>query len=324
MENKDLTMVANFDDQLSNNACWCSTLNMAWGEFRKRYNKENYTSKEKNAFVEKLDLNCNNIPNLDKSEFFTKVGMKVEKFKKTLEKAIYKKFGEKSDVLGKLSWAKGCKSKDWIFYTMYKAKFSFKKDFEIFENEYKFNGYDKDIKFLGCNKFCNNYYVEPAYYNSASDFAVMLTTNNESKKIFVCRTDKNDSFKNIYDFMTNSQGKERIAVKSFAMPFLNFSVQKDYKNELGEYILSRKSFSLFKPQLVKLNQMIQTLQFELNNKEAKAKSEAVVTTMESTYIIKMPEPKYCDFIFDDKFYLFLVEDGSPVMAIKVNNIEKFI
>ena len=39
MEKNELTMVANFDDQLSDNACWCPTLNMAWNDFRKKCKK---------------------------------------------------------------------------------------------------------------------------------------------------------------------------------------------------------------------------------------------------------------------------------------------
>lgn len=325
MENNNLTMVANFNDQLSDNACWCSTLNIAWNDFRKRYNKKNYILKEKNAFAEKLDMNCENIPHVDESEILTKAGMQVEKFKKRLEKEISKKFDEKSDVLNQIIWKKGCKSENWIFYTMYKAKFAFKKEFEIFENEYKFKRYDKAVKFLGCNKYCDGYKIFPKYYNNQNDFAVQLKTNDERKTIYVCRTDKDDSFKNIYDSMINSHNKEYTKIKSFAMPFLKFATQKDYTRQLGEYTLLRKKFSLIKPAFIKLNKMIQTLQFELNNKEAKAKSEAVISVRCGASVsCKMPEPKYYDFIFDDKFYLFLVEDHKPVLAVKVTDIENFI
>ena len=56
MEKNELTMVANFDDQLSDNACWRPTLNIAWNDFRKNARRLNQAKRLMVILAEKSDL----------------------------------------------------------------------------------------------------------------------------------------------------------------------------------------------------------------------------------------------------------------------------
>ena len=71
-----------------------------------------------------------------------------------------------------------------------------------------------------------------------------------------------------------------------------------------------------------INQAMETIKFDMNNKGVKVKSEAAMTVMTTALA---PEEEARMFAFDDTFVIFLKEKGknSPYLALRVNDIEKF-
>jgi hypothetical protein len=71
-----------------------------------------------------------------------------------------------------------------------------------------------------------------------------------------------------------------------------------------------------------IEQALETVQFDMDNKGVKLKSEAAMTVM-TTSLDTSKNPRY--FNFNDTFVIFLKEQGksSPYFALRVNDISKF-
>ena len=112
-------------------------------------------------------------------------------------------------------------------------------------------------------------------------------------------------------------------VDEFKAPSLKFDEKREYKE------LANKKFKTADPKYDEgeIQQAIQTIQFELNEKGGKVKSEAAIDmTMCATSEGAEPkkdEPRY--FYVDDTFTIFLREKGKdkPYFAGRVDDITKF-
>ena len=73
-----------------------------------------------------------------------------------------------------------------------------------------------------------------------------------------------------------------------------------------------------------INQALETIQFDMNNKGVKLKSEAAMTIM-TTSLNPSERPSPRLFYFDDTFVIFLKEKEKtkPYFALRVCNISKF-
>ena len=73
-----------------------------------------------------------------------------------------------------------------------------------------------------------------------------------------------------------------------------------------------------------INQAVETIKFDMNNKGVKLKSEAAMTVM-TTSLLPPEELVPRLFYFDDTFVIFLKEKEkcSPYFALRVNDITKF-
>ena len=73
-----------------------------------------------------------------------------------------------------------------------------------------------------------------------------------------------------------------------------------------------------------INQAMQTIKFNMNNKGVKLKSESGLTA-EVTSLLPSEELVPRLFFFDDTFVIFLKEKDkqNPYFALRVNNIDKF-
>ena len=73
-----------------------------------------------------------------------------------------------------------------------------------------------------------------------------------------------------------------------------------------------------------INQAMQTIKFDMNNKGGKLKSEAAMTVM-TTSLLPPEELVPRLFYFDDTFVIFLKEKEKkvPYFALRINDITKF-
>ena len=71
-----------------------------------------------------------------------------------------------------------------------------------------------------------------------------------------------------------------------------------------------------------INQAMETIQFNMNNKGVELKSEAAMTVM-TTSLLPEAEPRM--FYFDDTFVIFLkeVKKSKPYFALRVNDISLY-
>ena len=73
-----------------------------------------------------------------------------------------------------------------------------------------------------------------------------------------------------------------------------------------------------------INQAMETIKFEMNNKGVKIKSEGALVA-EVTSLLPPEELRPRLFYFDDTFVIFIKEKNKkqPYFALRVNDIKKF-
>ena len=237
--------------------------------------------------------------------------------KKTIEDAIKKKFNEKSDILDKLNWTPG--KGRYIIYAMLKKDFEFLNAFDKL-GQSDFRG--KKAEFFGINRGTKDKLregVHVLFYNSPSEYAVKLdTTSND--EVYLFKTSTTNTFKYIYEDMLKKEkafkGNKKFAkIDMLKVPNLKFFEEKEFKELCGKHIKGTK---------LEIDQALETVKFEMDNKGVKLKSEAVITTkLTSIGPGRLEHPRY--FYFDDTFVLFLKEKGKskPYFALRVYDISKF-
>ncbi len=121
----------------------------------------------------------------------------------------------------------------------------------------------------------------------------------------------------------NNESKNYIGSKSFEdsdefkAPKLSFNEKREYDE------LANKQFITANNTIGEIENAIQTIEFSLDEKGGKIKSEAAIGMMESMSMKNETEPRY--FYVDDTFALFLREKGKekPYFAGRIEDITKF-
>ena len=311
-------------DKLNEDACWCASFNLIWNDFQNNFLQNDFVCNELNDIISNLIKASEDPLKIDEEDYLIKVGTAILPFKKEIEKAIRKKFKEKSDVLDSIKWSDSNISDILVFYAMIKFTVKFKDTYQIFKNQ-TFARTKKEINYFGFEdrkKFKNH---TPLFYESEKEFAIKLQTK-DNKTLYFYRTDNNDNFKDTFNRIFEKQ-KEFYEYDLFAsslkIPYLNIDLKQNFQELEG--IKFTRNVDNFEFQV---GTALQTLRFELNNKGAKVKSEALMT-MKCMALYKPPERKCLlkDYVFDDTFYLFITNDNfstQPIVAMRVHNIENFL
>lgn len=241
--------------------------------------------------------------------------------KAEIEKAIKNKFNETSDILDDFDWDNR-DSKDYFLYVMLKKNFEFEKEFEELENG-RFGKFD-NVKYFGIEEDESGELknqVQVLYYNSADDFAIKLETKQEDE-VFLCKNPQGKTFNEIYKNMKNQEAKydgktyltegERLKVPNIKMK---------EKNEIKE--VENYSFLFANGDSYHIEKALQTIEFELDRKGGKVKSEAAMMVKFESAMLE-PEEKR-EFFVDDTFVIFLKEEDKnvPYFAAKIADITKF-
>ena len=324
VDDGEIKVVPTMNDEILGNAAWCGTLQLAWNDLMEKSGGELIFDPE---ITMATNLNKKDFTkeNVSEDDYYQTYGLQTKKLKEKIEKNLKDKFDETSDILDDFQWYDTEKEagSTYFFYAMLKKVFNFEYVFDDLDDGIFENGKYKDVKYFGVTTSTDERVrsqIRILYYNSDDDFAVSLRTK-EGEEIILCNNPEGKNFKEIYDNINNKNKKYsgmRILedIDDFKMPNLKFNLEEKYKDLTGKSFTTENSEGA-------INAVIQTIEFELNKKGGKLKSEAAISADITSAIEEPKTPKH--LYLDDSFVMFLVEEDkdTPYFAVKISDISKF-
>lgn len=294
------------------NKLWCVTFQLAWNELSEKFVGGNVNFVGGNPpIADELNKKLYTSEILTDDFYYTTSGKVSKKLKKDIEKSIYKKFKEKSDILDMIDWnAKN----SYIFYSILKKNFAFFVPFDRLPSA-QFNNSKETVKYFGINdksskKLRNN--VTVLFYNSPDEYAISIPTK-ETDDVILYRTDKEDTFANYFDYISNNT-RYGMLTSEDEVKIPDISVDKTISyDELCNKQIEGTEYAI--------SQALQTIKFEMDNKGGSLKSEAAIGITRTSLI--HPDKNARKFFFNKPFILFLIENGKekPYYAMKVDNTD---
>ena len=317
--NTKLSIVTSLEDEITSNTAWCGTFNLIWNDLKKDLAKQDIVFTPQPKMVDNLNKGTFNTSCLSEDSYYKVYGSPTIELKKQIEKAIKEKFNETSDILDDFSWEEG-ESDNYFLCVMLKKQFEFPKVFTKLENG-DFGKY-KNVKYFGINsstdKAVRNQ-VEVLYYNSSSDFAIKLKTK-QNDEVIISRGNTETNFGDVFKSITEKSSKYNGCTTfnetdKLKIPNIKFNL----KEEITE--VENKLFTFSNGREYCIEKALQTIEFELDEKGGKIKSEAGISLKEAA--IK-PTEKPRDFLVDDTFTIFLKEEGRdlPYFAAQISDISQ--
>lgn len=315
----DLNVVLSLEDKISENTTWCGTFNLIWNDLKNDLVKRDIEFTPRLDIVKNLNIGTFDTSYISEDSYYKVYGTPSLELKKQIEKAIHDKFNETSDILDDFNWD-GMESQDYLLYAMLKKEFEFPNVFTELEND-KFGNCD-NVKYFGINSNTDKQVrtqVQVLYYNSKDDFAIKLLTKGNDE-VIIERGSTKDSFKSSYDdiMIKNSRfnGNQSFAnIDTLKIPNISFNLKKEIKE------IEDKEFLSSDGDIYVIEKALQTIQFELNKKGGKIKSEAGIR-VEKMSVDSLETPR--EFVVDDTFTIFLKEKDKelPYFAAKISDITK--
>lgn len=314
-------VVASLEDKITPNSSWCGTFQLVWNDMKNELIKEDIEFNPNLDIVKNLNKETFNDTMLSSDYYYKTYGLKTLELKKGIEEGIKNKFNQTSDLLEDISWNDNSNSltKEYLFYTMLYREFTYNKTFEVLSND-AFNGKDS-IKYFGIgNKSTSEVreQIEVLFYKDKNNFAIKLNTKTNDEVIFY-KNPVGNTFNQIYDNLVkntnNYTGSKYFnSEDKFKAPMIDFNVKKEYTE------LENKKFYDKLNNEYEISKALQTINFSLDEKGGKVKSEAVIDVNETT---AMPDVR--EFNVDSTFALFSKEKNmeKPYLALKIEDITKF-
>lgn len=317
--NTKLSVVTSLEDEITSNTAWCGTFNLIWNDLKNDLAKQDIIFTPQPTAVDNLNKGTFNTSCLSEDSYYKVYGAPTTALKKQIEKAIKEKFNETSDILDDFSWEEE-ESDNYFLYVMLKKEFEFPKVFTKLENG-DFGKY-KNVKYFGIDSSTDEAVrnqVEVLYYNSSSDFAIKLKTK-QNDEVIISRGNTENNFGDIFKSITQNSDKYKGSKRfnendKLKIPNIKFNL----KEEITE--VENRPFTFSNGQEYFIDKALQTIQFELDEKGGKIKSEAGMS-LKTTAI--MPTEKPRDFLVDDTFTIFLKEEGRdlPYFAAQISDISQ--
>lgn len=296
------------------NRIWVGTFQLVWNEL---------TDKIVKAPVKFLDFEsqmANNLnqkqfkkSNLNEKSYYVKSGIVSPALKAEIEKNIKSKFHETSDILKMFDFTY---NPEKIFvYAMLKKDFRFTNAFDKLATG-NFGNSQEKVKYFGINdnsnpKLYKN--VSVLFYNDDNDFAVKLYTKGKDE-VLLYRTNDDKTFDKYYAELNDKTAKysgDKNFVKNDTLTIPDIKLYKETSfNELeGHQIVGTN---------MQIDKTIETVDFRMNNKGVKLKSEAAIMLR----CMSLAPREGRDFTFNNNFVLFLIEknQNTPYYAMKVSDV----
>lgn len=305
--------VANVESTItqSSDDVWCITFQLVWNEFLNKINNGNPIEfvGGNPQLANELNKKLYTKDDLSENSYYIAEGKISRALKKQIEREIYKKFKEKSDILDMINW----NLKDgYLFYSMLKKDFKFLTAFDKLDAA-PFDSSNEYVKYFGVNKKSNKKLyknIDILFYNSNDEYAVKLLTK-EKEDVILLRTNQNDSFENLYAYIEKNKKVSKFTSYDFLkVPEINVNKTISY-NDLCNKKIKNSNYII--------SQALQTIKFKMDNEGGTLKSEAAMAIMKTSLIPEAKKSRY--FYFDKPFVMFLKEQGKdkPYYAMKVNN-----
>ena len=289
------------------NRIWVGTFQLVWNEL---------TDKIVKAPVKFLDFDsqmANNLnqkqfkkSNLNEKSYYVKSGIVSPALKAEIEKNIKSKFHETSDILKMFDFTY---NPEKIFvYAMLKKDFRFTNAFDKLATG-NFGNSQEKVKYFGINdnsnpKLYKN--VNVLFYNDDNDFAVKLYTKGKDE-VLLYRTNDDKTFDKYYAELNDKTAKysgDKNFVKNDTLTIPDIKLYQETSfNELeGHQIVGTN---------MQIDKTIETVDFRMNNKGVKLKSEAAIMLR----CMSLAPREGRDFTFNNNFVLFLIEknQNTPYM-----------
>ena len=323
-QKQSVQMLPVFSEKSENpNTLWVGTFQLVWNDFSNKILKGPVVFKDgESLLAQELNKQEFNKTMLSEDSYYTAYGKTSLSLKRKIEKAIMKKFNEKSDLLDKIDWKNH--NNAYLLYAMLKKDFQFTQKFDVLES-LSFNNSSEKFKFFGIDEKSRSNIkegVDVLFYNSPSDYAVALKSNKD--EVILYRTDAKESFSNIYSLINKEskeyKGKKRLSNKDeLKVPFMSFKGETNYDELCNKEIVSKKS-----SERLYIAQALQTADFNLDNTGVKLKSEAVLNIMTMS-LVPEKQNKGRNFYFDKTFYLFMKETkkAMPYFAVRVDDMNLY-
>lgn len=296
------------------NRIWVGTFQLVWNEL---------TDKIVKAPVKFLDFDsqmANNLnqkqfkkSNLNEKSYYVKSGIVSPALKAEIEKNIKSKFHETSDILKMFDFTY---NPEKIFvYAMLKKDFRFTNAFDKLATG-NFGNSQEKVKYFGINdnsnpKLYKN--VSVLFYNDDNDFAVKLYTKGKDE-VLLYRTNDDETFDKYYAELNDKTAKysgDKNFVKNDTLTIPDIKLYQETSfNELeGHQIVGTN---------MQIDKTIETVDFRMNNKGVKLKSEAAIMLR----CMSLAPRDGRDFTFNNNFVLFLIEkdQNTPYYAMKVSDV----
>ena len=310
----NMNIVLSLEDEIEDNTVWCGTFNLIWNDLKNDLAKQDIVFNPQLKVVENLNKGTFTTKELDEASYYKVYGTPTLELKREIEKAIKEKFNETSDILDDFDWGSHS-DKDYFLYAMLKKTFEFPKKFTEL-NDGTFNGVE-NVKYFGINNKTNDKVreqVKALYYSNEDDFAIKLLTKTNDEVIIV-KGNNDKTFKDIYD-NTIEKSKSYGGRTSFndadtlRIPNITFKLKKSFPD------IEKKEFLFANGDIYMIDQTLQTIEFELDKKGGKVKSEAGMMVKE----LAMLEER--NFNVNSTFTIFLIEKDKnlPYFAAKISDI----
>jgi len=297
---------------------WVGTFQLVWNDFMDKIIHDIVRFREGNPnIVKELNLQSFTTDDLSNKAYYKTTERIKNNTKRKIETTIAKKFNETSDILDQLDLTPA--KNRFIIYAM------LKKDFE-FENEFdKLGtapfGQELTAEYFGIDNHTDKSVkegVKVLFYNSPTDYAVVLNTK-DNDEVYLYKNGANKPFSYLYRDMNEKTAlykgnKSMTNVDELMIPNIKFFSEKSFDEVTDKRIMGTNYV---------IDQALETVKFNMDNKGVQLKSEAAMTVMLTSAGPMQEVPRH--FYFDDTFVIFLKEKGknNPYFALRVYDIRKF-
>ena len=157
-------------------------------------------------------------------------------------------------------------------------------------------------------------------YENDQNFAILLKTTS-GDEVIMYKNPQGDTFNEIYSNMNQKiasySGNSRMGSEDdFKAPMIDIKYMREYDEFKNQIFLTADGEEMV------ISDALQTVEFILNEKGGKVKSEAAIGTKSSAMPDEEPPKR---LYLNDTFALFLKEAGKdkPYLAAKITDITKF-
>lgn len=329
---------------------WAPTFQLCWNEFIKLVETPKIQYAEENPILaDELNKQKFIKEDLNEKDYYISVGKATVNHKKQIEKAIWNKIQEKSDILDKFKFENvpDNETSKFFIYSMLIKKFKFIAPFDVQKPQYFNDDKSKEYKFFGIDYNSKNENRREIYskldylfYASDNDFAVKIYDKTGQEEVILYLTESNASFDDLYNEVLdkckhkNEYTEKRInEIKSkneryadadvsikntLSIPFINIDKTLDFDKELANKVIKGKNFETNPEDIYIIEKTLQTIKFKMDNEGVKLKSEAAICGLEGA---RFSLNLYNKYIFNRPFVIFLKEADKekPYFAARIKD-----